>query len=111
MVHGGTMLEIKKTDLDEIEMLLNQSAKGYHFLFDHKKVAQILKIPTENTDFFKKANIQRIQELLTGLLSKKSFHQKQTYLNSLDHRNFELLVRTYFCIVDSTVMASMKNVH
>ena len=105
------MLEIKQTELNEIELLLNQSVKGYHFLFDHKKVAQILKTPTENMDFFSKENIQRIQELLTGLLSKKSFHQKQTYLNSLDHQNFELLVRTYFHIVDSTVMASLKNTH
>ena len=105
------MLEIKQTDLNEIELLLNQSIKGYHFLFDHKKIAQILKTPTENIDFFNKANIQQIQELLTGLLSKKSFHQKQTYLNSLDHQKFELLVRTYFHIVDSTVMASLKNTH
>ena len=105
------MLEIKQTDLNEIELLLNQSIKGYHFLFDHKKIAQILKTPTENIDFFNKANMQRIQELLAGLLSKKSFHQKQTYLNSLTHHNFELLVRTYFHIVDSTVMASLKNTH
>ncbi len=105
------MLEIKQNELHEIEMLLNQSVKGYHFLFDHKQVAKILKTPTENMDFFNKANIRRIQELLTGLLSKKSFHQKQTYLNSLTHQNFELLVRTYFHIVDSTVMASLRNTH
>ena len=105
------MLEIKQNELNEIEMLLNQSVKGYHFLFDHKQVAKILKTPTENMDFFNKANIQRIQGLLTGLLSKKSFHQKQTYLNSLTHQNFELLVRTYFHIVDSTVMASLRNTH
>ena len=105
------MLEIKQSELNEIEMLLNQSVKGYHYLFDNKQVAQILKTPTENMDFFNKSNIQRIQELLTGLLSKKSYHQKQTYLNSLTHQNFELLVRTYFHIVDSTVMASLRNTH
>jgi len=105
------VLEIKQTELNEIELLLNQSMKGYHFLFDHEKVAQILKVPTENMDFFNKENMQRIQDLLTGLLSKKSFYQKQTYLNSLDRQNFELLVRTYFHIVDSTVMASLKNTH
>ena len=105
------MLEIKQADLNEIELLLNQSIKGYHFLFDHKQVAQILKTPTESIDFFNKPNIQRIQELLTELLSKKSFHQKQSYLNSLTSHNFELLVRTYFHIVDSTVMASLKNTH
>ena len=105
------MLEIKQQDLNEIELLLNQSAKGYHFLFDHKRVAQILKTPTEKINFFNKSNIQRIQNLMTGLLSKKSFQQKQSYLNSLDNQNFEILVRTYFHIVDSAVMASLKRTH
>lgn len=105
------MLEIRQKDLTEIELLLNQSTKGYHCLFDHKKVAQILKIPTESMDLFSKENVSRIQSLLAGLLSKKSFHQKQSYINSLDTDNFELLVRTYFHIVDSTVLASLKTTH
>lgn len=105
------MLEINKYDLSEIEMLLNQSVKGYHFLFDHKQVAKILKIPTEQMNFFHKDNIGRIQELLRELLSKKSFYQKQSYLNSLDTKNFEILVRTYFHILDSAVLASLKTTH
>ena len=105
------MLEIKQQDLREIELLLNQSTKGHHFLFDHRKVAQILKTPTESINFFNKNNIQRIQSLMTALLSKKSLQQKQCYLNSLDHQNFEIVVRTYFHIVDSAVMASLKNTH
>ena len=105
------MLEIKQSDLNKMEQFLNQSAKGCHFLFDHKKVAQILKTPMEEDSFFNKANRERIQELLVGLLSRKSFHQKQEYLNSLNHQNFELLVRTYFHIVDSTVMAGLVNTH
>ena len=105
------MLEIRQKDLTEMELLLNQSIKGWHFLFDHKKVAQILKIPTEDLDIFSKENMNRIQSLLTGLLSKKSFYQKQSYLNSLDTDNFELLVRTYFHIVDSTLLASLERTH
>ena len=105
------MLEINKNELNEIEMLLNQSAKGHHFLFDHRQVAQILRTPTEQINFFHKGNIPRIQELLTGLLSKKSFHQKQSYLSSLDHQNFEILVRTYFHILDSAVLSALKTTH
>ena len=105
------MLEIKQSDINKMELFLNQSAKGCHFLFDHKKVAQILKTPTEESQFFNKDNMGRIQELLVGLLSQKSFRQKQDYLNSLNHQSFELLVRTYFHIVDSTVMAGLINTH
>ena len=94
-----------------MELFLNQSAKGYHFLFDHKKVAQILKTPKEEARFFNQANMGHIQELLVGLLSQETFCQKQDYLNSLNHQSFELLVRTYFHIVDSTVMAGLINTH
>ena len=105
------MLEIKQTELHEIELMLNQSMKGYHFLFDHKKVAQILRTPTEGMDIFNKANLRQIQDLLTGLLSKKYLHEKQSYLDSLTHKNFELLVRTYFHIVDSTMIAATRHTH
>ena len=105
------MLEIKQSDLHKMELFLNQSAKGYHFLFDHKKVIPILKTPTEEKSFFNRSNMERIQELLVGLLSQKSFCQKQDYLNSLNHYNFELLVRTYFHILDSTVRAGLINTH
>lgn len=105
------MLEINKYDLSEIEMLLNQSIKGHHFLFDHKQVAQILRVPTEQMNFFHKDNIHRIQELLKELLSRKSFQQKQSYLSSLNNQNFEILVRTYFHILDSAIFASTKATH
>ena len=105
------MMEIKQTDLHEMEMLLHQSAKGQHFLFDHRQVAQILRKPVDEMEFLSKQNIKRIQRLLKGLLSQKSFYQKQTYLNSLDQDNFELLVRVYFHIVDSAVTGPLKVIH
>ncbi len=101
------MAEINNSDLNSMEVFLNQSAKGYHFLFDHKQVAQILKNPTEKMNFFHKNNMPRIQELLTTLLAKKTFQQKQSYLNSLNDQNYEIVVRTYFHILEGAVFASL----
>lgn len=105
------MLEIKERDLHEIEFFLNQSTRGHHLLFDKEKITSILKIPTEKIDFFKKNNICRIQNLLSDLISKKSLKDKRSYLQSLDSEAFEILVRTYFHIVDNAVLASTESIH
>lgn len=100
------MFEIKERDLHEIEFLLNQSTRGHHLLFDTDQVVDILKTPTEELDFFKQNNILRIQSLLSRLTSKKTLKDKRTYLKSLDREAFEILVRTYFHIVDNAILAS-----
>lgn len=105
------VIEIKERDLHEIEFFLNQSTRGHHLLFDRKKVVDILKTPTEKIDFFKKNSLCRIQNLLTGLISKKSLEEKRNYLKSLDSEAFEILLRTYFHIVDNAILASTKTVH
>ena len=105
------MIEIKERDLHEIEFFLNQSTKGHHLLFDRKKVVDILKTPTEKIDFFKKNDICKIQNLLTELIAKKSLQEKIKYLNSLDNEAFEIILRTYFHIVDNAVLASTQTVH
>ena len=105
------MIDIKERDLHEIEFFLNQSTRGHHLLFDRKQVADILKTPTEKIDFFKKNSLGRIQNLLTGLIAKKSLEAKRNYLKSLDNEAFEILLRTYFHIVDNAVLASTKTVH
>ena len=105
------MIEIKERDLHEIEFFLNQSTRGHHLLFDRKEVADILKTPTEKINFFKRNSICRIQNLLTSLIAKKSLKAKRSYLESLDKEAFEILLRTYFHIVDNAVLSSTKTAH
>ena len=105
------MIEIKERDLHEIEFFLNQSTLGHHLLFERKQVADIFKNTYRKTGFFKKNSLPRIQGLLTGLISKKSLREKKHYLRSLDPEAFEILLRTYFHIVDNAVLASTQSIH
>lgn len=105
-------MKIEKKQLKDIEFLFDQSAKGFHLLFDdQKKVTDILKTPTQNKTFFNSKNMKRIQVIFTGLISKKSFEDKKDYLENLNSDNFEILVRTYFHIVDNTVLSVAKTIH
>lgn len=105
-------MKIERKQIKEIEFLFNQSINGLHLLFeDNKKLARILKNPTKEKSFFESGNMQKIQEIFTGLVSKKSLKEKQIYLTNLSSKNFEILVRTYFHIVDSTLSTQKKILH
>ena len=105
-------MKIEKNQLKEIEFLFSQSANGLHLLFDDtKKLTDILKTPTREKQFFSSSNMKRIESLFTGLVAEKSFAGKKKYLDNLDRENFEIIVRTYFHIVDNTVLTVHKTIH
>ena len=105
-------MKIEKNQLKEIEFLFSQSANGLHLLFDDtKKITDILKNPTKENQFFSSSNMKRIESLFTGLVAEKSFASKKKYLNNLNEENFEIIVRTYFHIVDNTVLTVHKTIH
>lgn len=97
--------------LDQIEHLLQHSLNGLHILFDHHKVAEILKTPTENLDLFTPANLSKIDELFTGLVQKENLSLKRLYLENLDPQSFEMLLRAYFHIVDNTLRTTITWTH
>lgn len=97
--------------LDQIEHLLQQSMNGLHILFDHKKVAEILKTPTEKLKLFEKDNLKKIDQLFQGLVQKENLSLKQLYLENLDPESFEILLRAYFHIVDNSLRSTREWKH
>lgn len=105
------VIYIDKSQLEQMEYLLAQSAQGLHLLFDSETVRKILSLPTENMDFFTFENLNRIQTILGDFLKKKSFVEKKLFLERLDRESYELLVRSYFNIVDNAIMEQTKLRH
>ena len=112
LVHGGaTMVYIPRQDLKSMEHLFEQSSHGLHLLFDHSEVAKILKTPTEDLDFFNFENVNRIQDAFGELLTRKTFAERKVYLENLDRDTYELLVRTYFNIVENAMFEASGDRH
>jgi hypothetical protein len=101
----------KDLQIEELEKLLNQSIRGFHHLFDKSRITEILKTPTEELDFFTTKNMNTIQKLFDELIKKKTMQEKQAYIEHLDEGRFEILLRTYFHIVDTTLMSSEHMKH
>ena len=105
------MEKLERAQLDHIEYLLAQSAQGIHFLFDHKAIAKILSKPVDGDDFFTFENINKVQAILTEFIQKTTIRAKREYLSSLNAETYELLIRTYFNIVENTVFKASKYRH
>ena len=110
-LQGRNVIQISADKLSEIEYLLSQSIQGLHLLFDNKIIGKILKTPTEDIDFFSIDNVKRVQGILSDFISQKSIVEKQRFLKNLDEESYELLVRTYFNIVDNAILESAKFKH
>jgi hypothetical protein len=97
---------IDKSDpnIEALEKLLDQSMMGIHHLFENRQIAHILKRPTEEIDFFTVENMQLIQKLFDQLIQKSSIEEKRAFIERLAPSNFEILLRTYFHIVESTLL-------
>lgn len=93
-------------NIEQLEQYLTQSLIGLHHLFDHRAVAEIMKTPTEDTEFFSFENLGNIQKLMDELLKRDTFAAKKDFLGSLDPKSYEILLRTYFHILDSTIISA-----
>lgn len=110
-LQGRNVIQIGADKLQEIEYLLSQSIQGLHHLFDNEIIGKILRTPTEDINFFNFENIKRVQGILSDFIAQKTMIDKQRFLKNLDRESYELLVRTYFNIVDNAILEASKFKH
>ena len=94
-----------------MEALLKQSAMGIHILFNNSAIANVMKSVKDDKDFFDFDKMKRVQDCMTELIAKKSYFEKVSYLEELDQDSYQMLIRTYFHIVDNTVRADFELNH
>lgn len=90
---------------EQIEYLLFQSTRGVHFMFDNADIAKVLSQPADEALFFTDENMDKVQGLLSRFLSCPSMQEKRSFLESLPVDEFELLIRSYFHLVENTILA------
>lgn len=103
--------ELKKEHLVQIEYLFAQSAQGFHLVFDREALTEVLKKPADDDDFFSFQNLGKIQGVLADFIQKESLAAKEDFLRSLPPETYELLVRTYFNIVENSILQSGALTH
>jgi hypothetical protein len=96
---------VQEKSLERMEALLRQSALGFHVLFDNQAIAKALGTSRDDKEFFDFNKMKRIQDVMTELIAKPTYFDKMSYLRELDENSYQMLIRTYFHIVENTVRA------
>lgn len=103
--------KMQEQSLERMEALLRQSSMGIHILFDNDSIARVMKEPKEDKDYFSFDRMQKVQNVMTQLVTKPTYIDKISFLRDLDTESYELLVRTYFHIVENTIRAASDHSH
>lgn len=106
------MEKIEEKGLLQMEALLHHSTRGVHILFDNQTIARILRNPSNPASTLLEVDrLKQVQELLGELIARKTYTAKRAYLEGLEPQRLEILIRTYFNIVENTIRASSNQYH
>lgn len=98
--------QILEKNLQRMESILQQSAMGIHILFENDSLKSVLSQKVDDKDFFDFDKMKRVQDVMTELISKRSYVEQMAYLQDLDKESYSMLVRTYFHLVENTVRST-----
>ncbi len=107
----GECLDIQEENLASVEYLLSQSMKGHHFIFSTEDIKHALGAPLNGIQNFEYEDREKVQEVFLEFLQKKSFKEKQNFLNSITISKKEVLIKAYFHIVENTIKKCYSHQH
>lgn len=97
------MIYVNQKQLEQVEYLIEQSAKGFHVLFDNDVIREVFR----KFDDAKEDN-EQIEKHIEKLILQPTLVSKRAYLENLSPDIYVRVVRTYFSIVENNIFESLK---
>lgn len=105
-------LQLDENRLLQMEYLLEQSRLGHHLLFDKECITRVFtESEIKDNSLFKVENLARIQNLLAEFMDKESIRKKRDFISELNREDHDLLVRTYFNIIENSITSNSNMRH
>ena len=123
------MVYVNQKQLDQVEYILEQSAKGHHVLFDLDEIRKafhaisltrkpgrgrvIADEPEEDIDpsVLEGKVTTEAEKHIENLILQPTILSKKVYLENLTPVEFNDVVRTYFSIVENNIFEGMAFSH
>lgn len=110
-------MQIESSQMEQVEYLFNQSARGNHVLFDPEDIRKALssekslkKMQGDYLDTFDIKTLQRMRDLLDLLMRQSTVLEKRHFITSLPPDSKELLIKAYFNILDNTLYQNKNHI-
>lgn len=106
---GEMVIYISEDQLHEIDYLINQSIQGNHILFDTDAIRTVFRKPSESQ--LSDKELTSGEKHLENLILQPSLIQKKAYLERLDRKTYENVLRIYFNIVENNIHKGSEVIH
>lgn len=105
------MIYITEEQAAQVKYLLEQAIQGNHILFDSETLKRVLQIPHSHPSEKTKEEGYSHEHHIEKVMGFKGLAEKHAYLERLDAKTFEGVVRTYLNIVENTLFEAKGTVH
>ena len=111
---GLTVIYVSKDQLKQVEYLIGQSIQGNHVLFDTDTVRRVFWNDLNHRNsplLFEDETAHSIEQHIEKLIIEPTLQRKRAYLEHLDPSTYEMVVRTYFNIVENNLYENIEVRH
>lgn len=108
---GFSVIEVNKTQLSQVEYLIEQSMQGHHVLFDTSDLRRVFRSRGKASNILSEEEAYAIEPIIERLMSEPTLGRKRALLEGLDRRTFDAVVRTYFCIIENNIYDRLEVHH
>ena len=107
------MIEVSKEQQNQVEYLLHQSAQGNHLLFEPETLRRVFHKDSGRPDesLLNPEEAYAVEHHIERLVRQPGIVEMRAYLDALDSRTFEWVVRTYFSIVENSIFENLEACH
>lgn len=99
---GEPVIYVSEDQLTQVEYLIGQSVQGNHVLFE----SHVIREAYERTagDQFSEDDAYGVEHHIENLITQPTLAQKRAYLERLDLKTHDFVVRTYFNIIENSII-------
>jgi hypothetical protein len=113
-MEGGSVIYVSEKQLHQVEYLIDQSIQGNHILFDPEMVRRVFQkkgAGPGDSSILNEEEAYSVEHHIERLILQPTLIQKRAYLEKLDAKTYEWVVRTYFNIVENNIYEKLEVKH
>jgi hypothetical protein len=99
------VIYVNEKQLEQVEYLIQQSVNGNHVLFSADEVRRVFETNSEVST----GESYQVEHHIEKIMEQPTLTQKRIYIETLDSGTLDLVIRTYFNIVENSIFEKIAS--